>query len=129
MRVQRVVLPGSAGESWTVLGDDGVPVDPVERSSDTESAFNPPEFPSSRRVRMVAGTDFPPSDSGQDARSSGLGSSRSSRQDRDMRAQRRAARDPADGIPCTTCRDQPGRFTVRVPAGLSCVERFAWRRV
>jgi integrase/recombinase XerD len=31
MRVQRVVLPGSAGESWTVLGDDGVPVDPVER--------------------------------------------------------------------------------------------------
>src|SRR5664279_1770757 len=31
MRVQRVVLPGSAGESWTVLGDDGVPVEPVER--------------------------------------------------------------------------------------------------
>src|SRR5690242_1802785 len=31
MRVQRVVLPDSGGESWTVLGGDGVPVDPVER--------------------------------------------------------------------------------------------------
>jgi integrase/recombinase XerD len=31
MRVQRVVLPGSAVESWTVLGDDRLPVEPVER--------------------------------------------------------------------------------------------------
>lgn len=31
MRVQRVVMPGSRVESWTVLGDDHVPVDPVER--------------------------------------------------------------------------------------------------
>ncbi len=32
MRVQRVVMPGSGSESWTVLGDDHVPVEPVERS-------------------------------------------------------------------------------------------------
>lgn len=31
MRVQRVLMPGSRVESWTVLGDDHVPVDPVER--------------------------------------------------------------------------------------------------
>ena len=31
MRVQRVVIPGARVESWTVLGDDQVPVDPVER--------------------------------------------------------------------------------------------------
>ena len=31
MRVQRVVVPGSGLESWTVVGDDHVPVDPVER--------------------------------------------------------------------------------------------------
>jgi hypothetical protein len=31
MRVQRVLLPGTRVESWTVLGDDGVPVAPVER--------------------------------------------------------------------------------------------------
>jgi len=31
MRVQRVLTPGSRVESWTVLGDDLVPVDPVER--------------------------------------------------------------------------------------------------
>lgn len=31
MRVQRVLMPGSGVESWTVLGDDHVPVDPVER--------------------------------------------------------------------------------------------------
>jgi integrase/recombinase XerD len=31
MRVQRVVMPGSGFESWTVLGDDHVPVEPVER--------------------------------------------------------------------------------------------------
>lgn len=31
MRVQRVVMSGSGSESWTVLGDDGVPVDAVER--------------------------------------------------------------------------------------------------
>jgi len=31
MRVQRVLMPGSRYESWTVLGDDHVPVDPVER--------------------------------------------------------------------------------------------------
>ena len=31
MRVQRVVLPDSERESWTVLGDGGVPVEPVER--------------------------------------------------------------------------------------------------
>lgn len=31
MRVQRVLVPGSAVESWTLLGDDLVPVVPVER--------------------------------------------------------------------------------------------------
>lgn len=31
MFVQRVVAPGSGRESWTVLGGDGVPVEPVER--------------------------------------------------------------------------------------------------
>jgi integrase/recombinase XerD len=31
MRVQRVLMPGSRVESWTVLDDDLVPVDPVER--------------------------------------------------------------------------------------------------
>jgi hypothetical protein len=29
--VQQVVMPGSRRESWTVLGEDGVPVEPVER--------------------------------------------------------------------------------------------------
>jgi integrase/recombinase XerD len=31
MRVQRVLMPGSEVESWTVLGDDQVAVEPVER--------------------------------------------------------------------------------------------------
>jgi integrase/recombinase XerD len=31
MRVQRVVMPGSGRESWTVLGDDLRPVEPVAR--------------------------------------------------------------------------------------------------
>ena len=31
MRVQRVLMPGSEAESWTVLGDDQVPVEPVDR--------------------------------------------------------------------------------------------------
>jgi integrase/recombinase XerD len=31
MRVQRVVMPASRAESWTVLGDDDIPVGPVER--------------------------------------------------------------------------------------------------
>jgi integrase len=31
MRVQRVLMPDSAVESWTLLGDDLVPVEPVER--------------------------------------------------------------------------------------------------
>ncbi len=31
MHVQRVAMPGSGVESWTVLGDDDVPVEPVER--------------------------------------------------------------------------------------------------
>lgn len=31
MLVHRVVLPGSGRESWTVLGDDDVPVPPIER--------------------------------------------------------------------------------------------------
>jgi len=30
MQVHRVVVPGSRVESWTVLGDDGVPVAAVE---------------------------------------------------------------------------------------------------
>jgi integrase/recombinase XerD len=29
--VQRVVMPGQGHESWTVLGDDDVPVGPAER--------------------------------------------------------------------------------------------------
>ncbi|WP_239342221.1 site-specific integrase [Frankia sp. CiP3] len=31
MRVQRVLMPGSDTESWTLLGDDHTPVEPVER--------------------------------------------------------------------------------------------------
>jgi site-specific recombinase XerD len=31
MRVQRVLVPGSECESWTLLGEDGRPVEPVER--------------------------------------------------------------------------------------------------
>jgi integrase/recombinase XerD len=31
MRVQRVLLPGTRAESWAVLGDDGAPVEPIER--------------------------------------------------------------------------------------------------
>jgi integrase/recombinase XerD len=31
MRVQRVLMPGSGVESWTLLGGDHVPVEPVER--------------------------------------------------------------------------------------------------
>jgi integrase/recombinase XerD len=31
MRVQRVVMPDSGLESWTVLSDEGVPLEPVER--------------------------------------------------------------------------------------------------
>jgi hypothetical protein len=31
MRVQRVLMPGTEFESWTVLGDDLMPVEPVER--------------------------------------------------------------------------------------------------
>ncbi len=31
MRVQRVVMPDSGLESWTVLGEDGVPLEPAER--------------------------------------------------------------------------------------------------
>ena len=31
MYVQRVAMPGSQVESWTVPGDDDVPVEPVER--------------------------------------------------------------------------------------------------
>ncbi|MBL0003032.1 MAG: tyrosine-type recombinase/integrase [Actinomycetales bacterium] len=31
MRVQRVLVPGVRVESWTVLGDDQIPIDPVER--------------------------------------------------------------------------------------------------
>src|SRR5258708_21089354 len=31
MQVQRVVMPASGAESWTVLDGDDVPVDPVER--------------------------------------------------------------------------------------------------
>src|ERR1039458_9381987 len=31
MLVQQVVIPGSGARSWTVLGDDDVPVVPVDR--------------------------------------------------------------------------------------------------
>ena len=31
MRVQRVMMPESGRESWTLLGDDLAPVEPVER--------------------------------------------------------------------------------------------------
>jgi hypothetical protein len=29
MRVQRVLMPGSEAESWTLLGDDQVPAEPA----------------------------------------------------------------------------------------------------
>ena len=31
MHVQRVAMPAFGEESWTVLGDDGGPVEPIER--------------------------------------------------------------------------------------------------
>jgi integrase/recombinase XerD len=31
MRIQRVIMPVSGTESWTVIGDDGAVVDPAER--------------------------------------------------------------------------------------------------
>src|SRR5258708_15514709 len=31
MRVQGVLMPGTEFESWTVLGDDHMPVEPIER--------------------------------------------------------------------------------------------------
>jgi integrase/recombinase XerD len=31
MFVQRVVMPASGRKSWTVLGDDGQAIDPVDR--------------------------------------------------------------------------------------------------
>ena len=31
MRVQRMLMPGSEAESWTLLGDDHGPVEPAER--------------------------------------------------------------------------------------------------
>ena len=31
MRVQRVLMPGSEAESWTLLGDEQFPLEPVER--------------------------------------------------------------------------------------------------
>ena len=31
MRVQRVLMPGTGFESWTVLGEDLIPVESVER--------------------------------------------------------------------------------------------------
>ena len=31
MRVRRVLMPGSEAESWTLLGDDQIPVEPAER--------------------------------------------------------------------------------------------------
>ena len=31
MRVQRVVMPGSGAESWTLLADDGARLEPAER--------------------------------------------------------------------------------------------------
>ncbi len=31
MRVQRVLMPDSEAESWTLLGDDQAPVEPVEK--------------------------------------------------------------------------------------------------
>ena len=31
MRVQRVLMPGTEFESWTVLGEDHMPVEPIER--------------------------------------------------------------------------------------------------
>lgn len=49
MRVQRVLMPVTDAESWTVLGDDGVPVESietflaflsaVERSPNTQKAY------------------------------------------------------------------------------------------
>ncbi len=58
MRVQRVLMPGSEAESWTLLGDDQVPVEPaeqflgylaaVERSPNTVKAYSRPE----RLVRL-----------------------------------------------------------------------------
>ena len=32
MRVQRVLTPGTEFESWTVLGDDHTPVEPIDGS-------------------------------------------------------------------------------------------------
>jgi integrase/recombinase XerD len=52
MLVQRVVSPASPLESWTVLGEDDVPVGPIERYlaylTDIERSPN-----TSRRMPMI----------------------------------------------------------------------------
>ena len=39
MRVQRVVMPGSRVESWTVLGESDVPIKPVDAVAGIFSAI------------------------------------------------------------------------------------------
>jgi integrase/recombinase XerD len=39
VHVQRVAMPASRVPSWTVLGDDDTPVEPIERSPNTIKAY------------------------------------------------------------------------------------------
>jgi hypothetical protein len=48
MFVQRVVMPGSGAVSWTVLGADDVPIEPVDRFLGYLSR-KPPQHPRSGR--------------------------------------------------------------------------------
>ncbi len=55
MRVQRVLIPGVRVESWTVLSDDGVPVEPVEPLQITEGRWARAEsFRSAWKCSMMA---------------------------------------------------------------------------
>lgn len=64
MRVQRVLMPDSEFETWTLLGDDQMPVEPVERFlaylASTEKSPNTPtrnaRDPIRRRPVSVTGS-------------------------------------------------------------------------
>lgn len=52
MRVQRLVMPNSGTEAWTLLGDDGGPVEPAERFLAFLGAIDR-SLNTSRRTHMI----------------------------------------------------------------------------
>jgi hypothetical protein len=55
MLVQRVAMPASGAQSWTVLGDDDVPIAPVERYL---PGLPVPLFPQGLHRFTVHGRDY-----------------------------------------------------------------------